>query len=113
MPVHVVQDGWELTKRRIEALPTVKANDGQAVLRMAEAGPYVSANSNFILDVGFAGAVSDCPALAAELNGLTGVVANGMFLQMASVAIIAGAGGLEAKERGSMFAGAGCAAHER
>ena len=50
-------------------------------------------SGNMIYDCPF-GAIADVPALAAALSPITGVVEHGLFVNMASALVIAGAGGV-------------------
>lgn len=65
----------------------LKAMGGRPVLRMAKAkaGPVVTDNGNFILDVDF-GEISDPAALNTQIGMLPGVVEAGLFVGMASKA---------------------------
>lgn len=81
IPVEVVAFGWERTRGLLETF-------GKPVLRMAGDQPFVTDNSNLILDL-FDADYSDVQTLAAEIKSLTGVVDHGFFLSMATEAIIA------------------------
>lgn len=76
LPVEVVPFGWELTRRQIAKL------DCDPVLRMADEGPYITDNGNYILDCHF-GVIQDAEQLSTAMNQLPGVVENGLFVQMA------------------------------
>ena len=68
------------------------------MLRMAEKQPLRSDNGNYIYDVPFA-AISDTRALAKTLSLIPGVVDHGLFVDMASAIVIAGASGVRVIER--------------
>jgi ribose 5-phosphate isomerase A len=88
LPVEVVSFGWETTARRVENL------DLKPKLRMNEGEPFQTDNGNFILDC--TGRKIESPAqLHRELKMLTGVIETGLFVGMANVAVIAGAGGIK------------------
>jgi len=61
--------------------------------------PFETDNSNYIYDCAFAGGISDPPALDVALRARAGVVETGLFLGMASVALIAGPTGVEERRR--------------
>ena len=67
---------------------------GVPTLRMAKnkAGPVISDNGHFIIDVDF-GVLSDPASLAAELKQLTGVVDTGLFINLAQKAYFGQADG--------------------
>lgn len=81
LPVEVVTFGWELTRERLQEF-------GDPVLRVVDGQPFVTDNSNLILDL-FNADYGDVQALADELKALLGVVDHGLFLNMATEAIIA------------------------
>jgi ribose 5-phosphate isomerase A len=97
VPVAVVPFGWRQTADRIRRLgfdPT---------LRMDGDGPLVSDDDLYILDCAF-GPIADPARLAADLKGTLGVVEHGLFLGMASRAIVAGDSGIEVLEPGKVSA---------
>jgi len=55
---------------------------------------FVTDGGHYILDCAF-GAIPDPVALASTLSGLPGIVDHGLFLGLASAAILAGPGGVE------------------
>jgi ribose 5-phosphate isomerase A len=81
LPVEVVSFGWERTRDLLKRF-------GDPVLREVDGQPFVTDNSNLILDL-FHADYSDVTALANEIKLLTGVVDHGFFLNMATEAIIA------------------------
>ena len=99
MPVEIVQFCWEYNLERLKNLPEV---DGlkEAKLRMDGDKPYVTDNSNYIVDLYFDTPIKDAKALAKAISELCGVVDHGLFLDMVNVVIIAGANGIEVKKRG-------------
>jgi ribose 5-phosphate isomerase A len=82
LPVEVAAFGWRRTARELESLGAV------AQVRLAQGEPFVSDNGNLILDCRFPGGLEPAP-LAAELCGVPGVLAHGMFLGMAHRAFVA------------------------
>jgi len=89
VPVEVVRFGWKTTLARVEALGC------QAVLRRtAEGDPYLTDEQHYILDCQF-GPIANPAKLAEQLKGTVGVVEHGLFIGMATEAIIAGPEGIE------------------
>lgn len=81
LPVEVVPFGWQLTRRRLQALGC------GAELRSSESGPFVTDNGNYLLDCSF-GAIKDPPGLEREIVGTCGVVECGIFSGLATRLII-------------------------
>ncbi len=72
----------------------------EAKLRLNSDGkPYVTDNSNYIVDLYFQTPIKDSHAASAAILALEGVVDHGLFLDMVDVCIIAGSNGVEVKER--------------
>jgi ribose 5-phosphate isomerase A len=93
VPVEIVTFGWESTSDRVAAL------GGQPVLRLAGDGtPFHTDGGNLILDCRF-GAIGDPKALAADLAVTIGVVETGLFIGMASTALVATASGVHRFDR--------------
>jgi ribose 5-phosphate isomerase A len=81
LPVEVVKFGYELTIRKLRALgcePKVRVADNQ---------PFVTDNGNYIIDCLFASITSPAE-LHQAINGIPGVVENGLFISMASRVIV-------------------------
>jgi ribose 5-phosphate isomerase A len=89
VPVEVIQFGWRSLAARLERL------GAQAQLRPQEDGgePFVTDEGNYILDCRFDG-IDDPAELDRRIRGLAGVVETGLFVGMASEAIVAEAGGV-------------------
>lgn len=88
LPVEIVPFAWEVTARRISGLrcaPTLRLDEGK---------PFVTDNSNYILDCA-CGMIDDPARLNRELKLLPGVVETGLFVGMADVAVVAGERGVE------------------
>jgi ribose 5-phosphate isomerase A len=63
-------------------------------LRRAHDGaPYLTDENNYILDCRF-GQIRDADGLARQLSNMPGVVEHGLFIGMAGVVLVAGAGGV-------------------
>ncbi|KAF8067196.1 RPI3 [Scenedesmus sp. PABB004] len=97
MPVEIVQFCHKYTLARLAALPEVAGCE--AKLRMEGDKPYVTDNSNFIVDLYFQTPITDSHAASKAILALEGVVDHGLFLDMVDVCIIAGTTGVEVKER--------------
>ena len=83
LPVEVVQFAWRDTGRRLSAL----LPDAQLRLNGAGSKPYVTDEGHYILDAPIPEA-SDPSTLATALKTIPGVVEHGLFLGMASVALL-------------------------
>ena len=94
LPVEVAKFAYETHEpylRTLGAEPSVR--------RGKDGTPYETDNGNYIYDCGFAGGISDPSALDVALRARAGVVETGLFLGMASVALIASATGVEERRR--------------
>ncbi len=49
--------------------------------------PYLTDNGNYIIDCAF-GEITDAPALHESINAITGVVDNGLFIQIATKLVL-------------------------
>jgi ribose 5-phosphate isomerase A len=89
LPVEVPPFFWRHTARRLEALgPTW-------VVRGGEEEPFVTDNGNLILDLTFAGGVSDPVTVGQAIKGTAGVLEHGIFAGMATGAIVGGPDGVQ------------------
>jgi ribose 5-phosphate isomerase A len=83
LPVEVIKFAQAVVKKKIEAM------GAEVSLRpAANGGPYVTDENNHILDCRF-GKIGDPDRLAQQLSDLPGVVEHGLFIGMASVALVA------------------------
>ncbi len=88
LPVEVLEYGWRSQARFIAGLGATVAP------RMAADGGMARTDQgNLLLDCRF-GVIADAPALAIELDARAGIVANGLFLGIATDVIVAGADGI-------------------
>jgi ribose 5-phosphate isomerase A len=93
VPVEVIPFGASLVIERLGRWP------GHVTLRRLESGePFLSDEGNWILDY-HAGPIEDPAALDVALLRIPGVVDHGLFLGMASCAIVAGPDGVRMLER--------------
>ncbi|KAI5069189.1 hypothetical protein GOP47_0015490 [Adiantum capillus-veneris] len=97
MPVEIVQFCWKYNAERLKNLPEVAGCE--AKLRMDGDKPYVTDNSNYIVDLYFKSPIKDARAAAKAIESLEGVVDHGLFLDMATAVIIAGADGITVKTK--------------
>lgn len=83
VPVEVIPMAWKLVKIRLEE------KGARVVLRegSGKAGPVITDNGNFILDVHFP-EISDPGVLERELESITGIVENGLFVGMAEIVYV-------------------------
>jgi len=88
LPVEIATLGWGTTMRRLgEAL-----SDGVPLARRGGDDPVLTDEGNYIVDCRM-GRIEDAATLAATLNAIPGVVEHGLFLGMASRALIGAADG--------------------
>lgn len=88
LPVEVIPMAAPLVKHSLQVLGF------QIDLRMNTTGsPYITDEGNLLFDCSGV-MIDDPPKLAATLDGTVGLVEHGLFLNMASLAIIAGVDGL-------------------
>jgi ribose 5-phosphate isomerase A len=86
----VVPFGLGATERAVRAALAATRNAGPLTLRRDRAGhPFVTDGGHFILDAAL-GTISDPRSLAARLVAIPGVVEHGLFIGLASLAVIAG-----------------------
>jgi ribose 5-phosphate isomerase A len=82
LPVEVIAFARAVVEKKIVAL------GGSPKLRTkADGSPYLTDNGNQILDCSF-GQIADPPALALALSGIPGIVEHGLFIGLASVALV-------------------------
>jgi ribose 5-phosphate isomerase A len=82
LPVEVIAFARTVVEKKITAL------GGSPKLRVKPDGsPYVTDNGNQILDCNF-GRIADPPALALALSNTPGIVEHGLFIGLASVALV-------------------------
>jgi len=93
LPVEIIPFAEPLVAKRIAGLgATVKLRQS------ADGKPFITDEGHHILDCSF-GKIPDPPALARQLSDMPGVVEHGMFIGMASVALIAKGNAIEELHR--------------
>jgi ribose 5-phosphate isomerase A len=94
VPVEVVRFGWRTLLPHLEQLgarPELRPQQGSS-------DPFVTDEGHYILDCWF-GEIADPAALDARIRGRAGVVETGLFVGMASEAIVAGQAGVWVMQR--------------
>jgi ribose 5-phosphate isomerase A len=89
LPVEVIKMALPLVQPKLAALGL---NPSQRHARSGE-GPFLTDEGNFILDCD-AGEIVDPERTAAQIRSIVGVVEHGLFLHMASLALVAGESGV-------------------
>lgn len=92
LPIEVNPFGMVATRIAIERTAARLGLSGAIELRQAGTGHFMTDGGHLILDASF-GRIPDAEALATALNAIPGVVEHGLFINMASLAIIAGPAG--------------------
>ncbi len=80
LPVETVVFGWEKVFQKLPLLGCATK------LRMANDQPYITDNSNYIIDCAF-GEITNPAALHEKINAIVGVVENGLFINLATKVI--------------------------
>ncbi len=94
LPIEVIDFGLTATCRAISAAAAEIGVTGELTVRDRDGKPFRSDGGNLIVDASF-GRIPDPKALAERLNRIPGVVEHGLFIGLASLAIIAGPNGVE------------------
>ena len=94
LPIEVNKFGLRATEIAIGAAAAGLGLSGPVTLRMTGSQPFVTDGGHFILDASF-GRIPDTRALSNALFAIPGVVEHGLFIGLASTAIIAGGDGIE------------------
>jgi ribose 5-phosphate isomerase A len=95
LPIEVVPFGLTSTRLKIEAAAAALGLSGAVRLRtIGDDRPYLTDGGHFILDASFR-QIPQPEALANALGAIPGVVEHGLFIGLASAAIIARADGIE------------------
>ncbi len=81
LPVEVVLFGWQRTFEKLKSLGCDPKR------RMNLTKPYITDNGNYIVDCAF-GPIADPAALHEHINAITGVVDNGLFINIASKLVL-------------------------
>ena len=99
LPVEVIPFGLAATQRAISKAFAESGVSGQMVVRNGKDGHvFVTDGGHWIVDAHL-GRIVDAPRLAWLLNLIPGVVEHGLFIGLASMAVLAGAQGIRVVER--------------
>ena len=88
LPVEVVKFGWALTKNKL------KEFNCNVELRKIMNNPYITDNSNYIIDCEF-DRIKDPEQLEIDINNIPGVVENGLFIGLADEVIVGSKQGIK------------------
>jgi ribose 5-phosphate isomerase A len=98
LPIEVNKFGLKATQIAVGKAAMALGLEGPVTLRTKDGQPFVTDGGHLILDASF-GLIRDASALSHALHAIPGVVEHGLFLNMATTAVIAGAGGVRTLER--------------
>ena len=94
LPVEVVPFGWTT---HLDALQSLGARS--MVRRCADGSMFVTDGGHYIIDCAFAKGIAQPHELDAELRTRAGIVETGLFLDLTTTVIVAGADGARVMER--------------
>lgn len=101
LPIEINAFGQVATRIAIERAAERLGLSGALTLRSSGSdGPFKTDGGHLILDASF-GRIPDAEALSAALHSIPGVVEHGLFINLASLAIIAGPSGARVVEAGT------------
>ncbi|MFN7093613.1 MAG: ribose-5-phosphate isomerase RpiA [Allorhizobium sp.] len=92
LPIEVNAFGLAATRIAVERVASRLGLSGEMKLRRSGEDVFMTDGGHHILDASF-GRIPDAEALANQLNSIPGVVEHGLFINLASFAIIAGEAG--------------------
>ena len=99
LPVEVIPFGLGATNRAIEKAFTDSGVSGEMAVRKGKDGhAFVTDGGHWIIDAHL-GQIPDAPRLAGLLASIPGVVEHGLFIGLASIAMLAGSQGIRVIER--------------
>jgi len=99
LPIEVIPFGLAATRRAIEEAFAKSGVSGQLIVRKrADGHAFVTDGGHWIVDAHL-GEIPDAPRLAGLLNPVPGVVEHGLFIGLASMAMLAGTQGIRVIER--------------
>jgi ribose 5-phosphate isomerase A len=87
LPIEIVPFGYKATARKIEQACRWAGCQGAMTLRVRDGKPFITDNGNVILDCAL-GRIDNPEKLGAALSSIPGVVEHGLFIAIASVALI-------------------------
>lgn len=92
LPVEVIKYGWTSTKKVLERY------DCNVELRTIVGEPFITDNSNYILDCEFE-RIEDPEQLEKDINNIPGVVENGLFIGLVDEVIVGSKQGIMTLEK--------------
>ncbi len=99
LPVEVIPFGLAATRRAMARAFAESGVSGQMVVRKGKDGHvFVTDGGHWIVDAHLE-RITDAPRLAGLLNAIPGVVEHGLFIGLASTAVLAGGQGIRVVER--------------
>jgi ribose 5-phosphate isomerase A len=99
LPVEVIPFGVAATRRAMAKAFSQAGVSGQMAVRKGKDGHvFVTDGGHWIVDANL-GRIGDAPRLAALLGAIPGVVEHGLFIGLASIAVLAGSNGIRVIER--------------
>jgi len=99
LPIEVIPFGLAATRRGIEQAFAASGVCGELTIRNGKDGhAFVTDGGHWIIDAGL-GQIPDAPRLAGLLAAIPGVVEHGLFIGLASTAMLAGSQGIRVIER--------------
>jgi ribose 5-phosphate isomerase A len=94
LPVEVIQMALPLVEPKLAALGfTPKLRQAKDAAGKLTDAPFITDEGNYILDCWSTG-IAEPESTAAEIRSIVGVVEHGLFLGMATLALVAGEGGV-------------------
>ena len=98
LSIEVNRFGLRATIMAIEKAACHLGLSGHVEMRVTKGEPFVTDGGHFIVDASF-GRIPDPRALADALNAIPGVVEHGLFIDLATMAIVAGPEGTKTFKR--------------
>jgi len=98
LPLEVIPFGLGATRRAIEKAFAQSGVSGQMAVRNSGTGVFVTDGGHWIVDACL-GRIDDPPRLARALSLIPGVVEHGLFIDLASSAVLASGEGIRVVER--------------
>ncbi|NKN36597.1 ribose-5-phosphate isomerase RpiA [Agrobacterium sp. a22-2] len=97
LPIEINPYGQVSTRLAVEKVASTLGLSGELHLRSSGDGVFTTDGGHYILDASF-GRIPEAEALAEALNSIPGVVEHGLFINLATLAIIAGPAGVRVLE---------------
>jgi ribose 5-phosphate isomerase A len=92
LPIEVNPFGLAATRKAIDKVAAALNLSGEITLRSTGKETFMTDGGHYILDASF-GRIPDAEALSERLHAIPGVVEHGLFINLASAAVIAGPAG--------------------